>query len=136
MSGFTKASGALTRRTLLIGAGASGAVAGLGPRALLGQTRLDITQGTVQPITTALPDFVAGTGADGEVARNATQVVSDNLKRSCLFAPVDPAAFIERIGNIDLMPRFADWRAINAQALVTGRITRQSDGRLKAEFRL
>ena len=34
------------------------------------------------------------------------------------------------------MPRFADWRAINAQALVTGRITRQGDGRLKAEFRL
>ena len=34
------------------------------------------------------------------------------------------------------MPRFADWRAINAQALVTGRMTRQADGRLKAEFRL
>ena len=34
------------------------------------------------------------------------------------------------------MPRFADWRAINAQALVTGRITRQGDGRLKSEFRL
>ena len=34
------------------------------------------------------------------------------------------------------MPRFPDWRAINAQALVTGRITRQNDGRLKAEFRL
>ena len=34
------------------------------------------------------------------------------------------------------MPRFADWRAINAQALVTGRITKQRDGRLKAEFRL
>ena len=33
------------------------------------------------------------------------------------------------------MPRFADWRQINAQALVTGRVT-QSDGRLKAEFRL
>ena len=34
------------------------------------------------------------------------------------------------------MPRFADWRVINAQALVTGRMTRQGDGRLKAEFRL
>ncbi len=34
------------------------------------------------------------------------------------------------------MPRFPDWRVINAQALVTGRITRQPDGRLKAEFRL
>ena len=34
------------------------------------------------------------------------------------------------------MPNFPNWRTINAQALVTGRITRQSDGRLKAEFRL
>ena len=34
------------------------------------------------------------------------------------------------------MPRFPDWRQINAQALVTGGLTRQSDGRLKAEFRL
>ena len=37
--------------------------------------------------------------------------------------------------TIDTLPRFADWRQINAQALVTGRVT-QSDGRLKAEFRL
>jgi TolB protein len=34
------------------------------------------------------------------------------------------------------MPRFPDWRAINAQALVVGRITKQGDGRLKSEFRL
>src|SRR4029079_12794802 len=32
--------------------------------------------------------------------------------------------------------RFDDWRTINAQALVTGRITRQPDGRLRAEYRL
>jgi TolB protein len=37
--------------------------------------------------------------------------------------------------TIDTLPRFADWRQINAQALVTGRVT-QGDGRLKAEFRL
>jgi TolB protein len=53
-----------------------------------------------------------------------------------LFIPISPQAFIERIGNPDSIPRFADWRTINAQALVTGRITRQGDGRLKAEFRL
>ena len=33
-------------------------------------------------------------------------------------------------------PQFQSWRTINAQALVTGRVTRQPDGRLKAEFRL
>ena len=31
---------------------------------------------------------------------------------------------------------FQNWKTINAQALVTGRMTRQGDGRLKAEFRL
>src|SRR5207237_9193663 len=57
-------------------------------------------------------------------------------KRSGLFVPIDQAAYIERIVRFDNEPRFADWRTINAQTLVTGRMTRQSDGRLKAEFRL
>ena len=65
-----------------------------------------------------------------------TQVITNNLRRSGLFAPIDPEAYIEKICNIDAVPRFADWRAINAQALVTGRVTRQADGRLKTEFRL
>ena len=71
-----------------------------------------------------------------ETARNVTAVITNNLQRSGLFAPINPPAFIEKITNTDAVPRFADWRAINAQALVTGRITRQGDGRLKAEFRL
>ena len=33
-------------------------------------------------------------------------------------------------------PRFPDWRVINAQALVTGGVARQGDGRLQARFRL
>ena len=71
-----------------------------------------------------------------DIGRNVTAVISNNLQRSGLFAPINPAAFIEKITNSDNVPRFADWRTINAQALVTGRITRQGDGRLKAEFRL
>ena len=84
----------------------------------------------------ALPDFVGGNAADVESARNVSSIITNNLRRSGLFAPIDPAAYIERIVNPDNVPRFPDWRAINAQALVTGRLTRQPDGRLKAEFRL
>ena len=69
-------------------------------------------------------------------AAGVTQVITNNLKRSGLFAPIDQAAFIERITNIDTAPQFQNWKTINAQALVTGRMTRQGDGRLKAEFRL
>jgi TolB protein len=62
-------------------------------------------------------------------------VITANLQRSGLFAPIEQATYPERIANFDNMPRFPQWRQINAQALVTGRLT-QTEGRLKAEFRL
>jgi TolB protein len=134
---LTKSCRRLSRRTLLLATGAAaGAVVGLYSRPAAAVLSLDVTQGTVQPIPVALPDFVGATPSDGDTARNVTQVISANLKRSGLFVPIDPAAYLERINNIDAVPRFGDWRAINAQALVTGRLTSQTDGRLKTEFRL
>ncbi|MGH6682748.1 MAG: Tol-Pal system protein TolB, partial [Pseudolabrys sp.] len=123
----------MNRRRVLVGAGVLAAMAA-GPAGAV--VRLDITQGNVQPMPIALPDFLAGTPSESDVARNVTAVISNNLQRSGLFAPIDPAAYVEKIANSDAVPHFADWRVINAQALVTGRITRQQDGRLKAEFRL
>jgi TolB protein len=125
----------LNRRELLIG-GAS-ATAGLLLPSLAGaQTKLVIPEGNVAPLPIAIPNFVPGSPSDGQVGADVAGVITNNLKRSGLFAPIDQAAFIERISNIDVAPQFQNWKAINAQALVTGRITRQSDGRLKAEFRL
>ena len=97
--------------------------------------RLDVTQGNVQPMPIALPDFVAGSPSDPAIARGVTQIIASNLQRSGLFAPIDPAAYIEKISNIDAV-RFPDWRVINAQALVTGRVGRMDDGRVEAKFRL
>jgi TolB protein len=84
----------------------------------------------------AIPNFVAGTPADGEVVAAVSQVITDNLKRSGRLAPIDPAVFIEKITDIDVPPQFARWNAINAWLLVSGRMTRQGDGRLMVEFRL
>lgn len=100
------------------------------------QVQIDITQGTIQPLPIAITDFLPGGGSEAEVARNISNVIEADLKRSGLFAPIERRAFIEKISNMDAAPRFGDWRIINAQALVTGRVTRQGDGRLKAEFRL
>jgi TolB protein len=121
------------------GALALGAIGGgltLAARYASAVVRLDITQGNVQPLPIALPDFITGAPGDADTAHGVTLIITANLQRSGLFAPIDPAAYIEKIVNVDAVPRFPDWRAVNAQALVTGRITRQSDGRLKAEFRL
>src|SRR4051794_2903990 len=116
----------LSRRDALIGAAASVLL----PKLARAQTRLDITQGNVAPLPIAIPNFVAGTPADGEVGAGVTQVITNNLKRSGLFAPIDQAAYIDKAINIDAAPQFQNWKTINAQALVTGRMTRQPDGRL------
>lgn len=108
---------------------------GSGRRAF-GQARVQVTGGEVAPLPIAIPNFSAGTGADNEVSVGVAQVITNNLKRSGLFAPIDPAAFVEKAINIDAPPNFVNWKTVNAQALVTGRMTRQGDGRLKAEFRL
>ena len=122
------------RRALVFGAGAGTLL--LSARSAFAQARLDITQGNAQPMPIAITDFLGGAPSDGETAVGVSQIISGNLKRSGLFVPIDPAAFLEKIANVDAVPRFADWRTVNAQALATGRVTLQSDGRLKAEFRL
>ncbi len=127
--------GVTRRGALLLGASAFGAAA-FDARTAMAQVRVQITEGQFKPLPIALPDFAGGTGPDAEVARNVTGIITNNLRRSGLFAPIDPAAYIEKISNPDVAPKFPDWRAINAQALVTGRVTRQGDGRLRSEFRL
>jgi TolB protein len=129
-------SNAISRRGVVLAGGAAAAAAALRVTPARAVLRLDVTQGNVQPVPIAIPDFIPGTPGDLEAARTVTQVITGNLGRSGLFAPIDPGAYIEKVVNFDAVPRFPDWRAINAQALVVGRLNRQGDGRLRAEFRL
>ncbi len=122
---------AFSRRNLLLGAGSTAALALAAPRSFA-QTRIDITRGTVQPLPIAITDFVG----EQDAGRGITGVITNNLRRSGLFAPIEQGAFIERVTNIDVSPRFQDWRVINAQTLVTGRVQRQGDGRFQVAFRL
>ncbi|HYB06000.1 MAG TPA: TolB family protein, partial [Methyloceanibacter sp.] len=96
---------------------------------------LNITQGNIQPLPIAIPDFASDGTIDAGAAREISDVVSNDLKSSGLFLPIDPAAFIEKGLDVAQAPRFEDWRPINAQAVVVGRIG-NSDGKLRAEFRL
>ncbi|MEP9372186.1 Tol-Pal system beta propeller repeat protein TolB [Mesorhizobium sp. KR1-2] len=105
------------------------AVATLPARALV---EIDVNKGNVEPLPVAITDFLSGDGIGAQISA----IVAADLKRSGLFAPIDKGAFIEKISNPDAAPRFEDWKVINAQALVTGRVTQEADGRLRAQFRL
>ena len=100
------------------------------------EIRIDVTKGTVQPLPIAITDFTGANPADAKIGADVSQVVSADLERSGLFRPIDHRAFIQTTESLQGAPRFADWRQINAQALVTGAAERVADGRLKVEFRL
>ena len=93
---------------------------------------IDINKGVIEPLPIAITDFLSGDGLGAETA----SIIAADLQRSGLFAPIDKGAFIEKISNPDAAPRFEDWKVINAQALVTGRVSQEGDGRIRAEFRL
>ena len=93
---------------------------------------ININKGNVEPLPIAITDFASADGIGAKIS----SVVEADLKRSGLFAPVAHNAFIENISNPDQRPRLEDWKVINAQALVVGRVSQEGDGRLRAEFRL
>lgn len=97
--------------------------------------QVTIDRGNLDPVPIAIPDFVENGSGDLYGAEIA-EVVRNDLASSALFAAVPQNAFIENITNIDLRPRFQDWRIIEADALLAGRVTQQPDGRLLVAFRL
>jgi len=99
------------------------------------ELKIDITQGYVEPMPIAVARLV-GSGEAARTGREIATVVAADLERSGLFRPLDPRAFIEEPESMGVRPRFGDWRQINAEALVTGTVTREPDGRLKVIFRL
>jgi len=106
-------------------------VAGPGGRSAV----IDVNRARTDPIPVAIPDFAAGGGEAGRLARDIAQVVSADLSRSGLFRPVNPASFIQS-GPVGDTPNFQNWRAIGAQALVTGKVDAAGGGQVRVEFRL
>ena len=99
------------------------------------ELRLNFDRGKVEPMPIAIPAFAGGGGEELQVGGDLAQVISADLERSGLFRPLDPRSFIQNVAA-GVGPRFGDWRQINAQALVTGSVQTQGDGRFRVEFRL
>ncbi|HKH34063.1 MAG TPA: Tol-Pal system protein TolB, partial [Beijerinckiaceae bacterium] len=92
---------------------------------------IDVRRGNFQPIPIAVADFAG----DPVLGPQAAGIVTNNLRRSGYFVPIEKARFPEQ-PSFDAAPRFEAWKAAGVQGLVTGRVTRDTSGRVKTEFRL
>ena len=100
------------------------------------QIEIDITKGNLDPVPIAIPDFISSDVRTGSIGADIAEVIRQDLERSGLFDSLDPASFIEKQTNIDYEPKFADWRVIKADALISGRIVLESSNRIRVEYRL
>jgi TolB protein len=123
-------------RRQILGAGVLGlgaSLLGTGRSATAQTLRGTVSGANFDPIPIAIAEFE---GDDPRLAVDVSNVVLSDLESSGLFAPIDRSAFIQRHPTPDAPPRLGDWQALRAQALVVGRVRREPDGRLRAEFRL
>ena len=100
------------------------------------ELNLELKDGVIEPLPFAVPDFVAENGGAGEYASQIARVVAADLTGTGLFREIPKNAFISNITNFNSPVQYADWKAINAQALIVGAVTMGSGGRLTVKFRL
>jgi len=90
-----------------------------------------VTGGNFTPLPIAIPDFASSDPAFG---KEIADIVRNNLRRSGVFAPLDPASLPIQVGDVTNEPDFASWRAISVDALVMGSVER--GGQVNAEVRV
>lgn len=107
-----------------------------GPAALAqqGPLRIEITDGVIEPLPFAAPTFVDEGGA-GQYAADITRVIAADLAGTGLFREIPESAHISRVSAFDAPLAYADWKAINAQAVLTGAVSMQG-GKVVVKFRL
>ena len=106
----------------------------IAPQTATAQTEIDVTGGRIDPLPIAVAPFLSSGGTE-ETGSTIGGVITNNLGRSGYFAPLDPATFIEQVGNFQQAPNFSSWKQITAKALVTGQVS-SGGGKIKVEFRL
>ena len=92
---------------------------------------IDVNRARTDPIPIAIPAL----GGD-QLGQDIATVVTNDLARSGLFRPIAQQAFIQAGAGQGDTPNFQNWKAIGAQALVTGRAETQGGGQARVEFRL
>lgn len=101
-----------------------------------GPLRIEITEGVIEPLPFAAPSFLPENAAARDLAEQITRLVAQDLANTGLFREIPSTAFISPITSFSSPVQFRDWKAINAQALITGAVSASGDGRIVVKFRL
>ncbi len=88
-----------------------------------GPLQITIEEGIITPLPFAVPDFQAETGEAGQLAGDLARVIAADLQGTGVFREIPSSAFIANYSDFNAPVSFPDWKAVNAQALVTGAVS-------------
>ncbi|MGB1235372.1 MAG: Tol-Pal system beta propeller repeat protein TolB [Planktomarina sp.] len=97
--------------------------------------RIEITEGVIEPLTFAVPQFQAETPDAGPIASELGRVIAADLEGTGLFREIPATSFIAQRSTFAEPVKYPDWRAINVQAMVTGAVAVQG-GQVTVKFRV
>jgi len=100
-----------------------------------GPLRIEITEGVIEPLSFAVPDFVPDTSAAAAYSSQISRVIAADLSGTGLFREIPATAFISQVASFSAPIQYADWKSIDAQALITGGMS-VSGNRLTVRFRV
>ena len=105
-------------------------------RSISQTTPIEVTDGQVARIPIAIADFTGTDGLPTAEGRQISKIISDDLRNSGLFAPVDTAAFINPPSSPDITPDFSNWSPLGVEGLIIGSAYFDSENVLQLEFKL
>lgn len=79
--------------------------------------KVNVTRGRLEAFPIAVPTFQGG--ASG---LEVSTIISNDLGNSGIFRLIDPRAFVQTADSLAIAPRYSDWRLINANSLVAGKV--------------
>jgi TolB protein len=92
---------------------------------------IEIVGGAAQQIPIAIVPFAQGTGQKEDVS----QVIAADLRRSGLFRTLETRGVVNQPHDLPEV-KYPEWAALQAQALVIGKVEPAAAGRFKVSFRL
>ena len=102
---------------------------------ILNGVEIDITEGKIEPLPIAVTKFNYEKNNEEDYSLKIVNVISNNLNNTGLFKLLSSESFLQSENEAFFQPLFSDWRLIDANFLVSGKVKIENN-LLKINFKL
>ena len=99
--------------------------------------QIDIMGGNIQAMPVAISYFSIEEELKAlKLHKDIPNLIANDLVKSGLFQLLNRDAYMQNPEQLNATPKFRDWRIIDAQALITGKILKKSDNKISVSVEL